>query len=236
MNIVRRLVTNAMKLGLRVLCRIDAPDMNKIPAHGPLILYSNHTGSIEVPVLYGEIFPRPLTGWAKVESWDNWFLNFIFTLWGGIPLHRGEADLAALKKALAVLKQGYIFGLSPEGTRSKTGKLIRAKSGIVLLALQADVPLLPVAHWGGEDFSANLKKFKRTDFHIRVGEPFKINTNGSRVTAETRQQIADEMMYCLAALLPEEYHGEYTDPDKAQGKYLINQHGSTTGVTAVKRG
>ncbi|MCL4530153.1 MAG: 1-acyl-sn-glycerol-3-phosphate acyltransferase [Chloroflexi bacterium] len=220
MNFLRWFVTNVMKLGLHIMCRIDAPDLNKIPVRGPLIVYGNHTGSIEVPVLYGEIYPRPLTGWAKVESWDNWFLNFIFTLWGGIPLHRGEADLAALKKALAALKQGYIFGLSPEGTRNKTGQLIRAKSGIVLLALQADVPLLPVAHWGGENFSANLKKLKRTDFHIRVGEPFKIRTNGVRVTAEMRQEIADEMMYRLAALLPEEYRGEYSDLSKARENYL----------------
>ncbi len=222
MNFLHWFITNAMKLGLHIMCRIDAPDLKKIPTHGPLIIYGNHTGSIEVPVLYGEIFPRPMTGWAKVESWDNWFLNFIFTLWGGIPLHRGEADLAALKKALAVLKQGYIFGLSPEGTRNKTGKLIRAKPGIVMLALQANVPILPVAHWGGENFSANLKKFKRTDFHIRVGEPFKINTNGVRVSAEMRQEIADEMMYRLAKLLPEEYRGEYSDLERATGKYFIN--------------
>jgi 1-acyl-sn-glycerol-3-phosphate acyltransferase len=222
MTILRWFVTNVMKLGLHILCRVDAPDMNKIPAHGPLIIYSNHTGSIEVPMLYGEIFPRPLTGWAKVESWDNWFLNWIFTLWDGIPVHRGEADLSALKKALAVLNQGYIFGLSPEGTRNKTGQLNRAKPGIVLLALQADAPLLPVAHWGGENFLSNLKQFRRTDFHIRVGEPFRINTNGARISGDTRQEIADEMMVRLAALLPEEYRGVYADLSKATGKYLLN--------------
>jgi len=68
MIILRWFVTNVMKLGLHILCRVDAPDINKIPAHGPLILYSNHTGSIEVPMLTGKSFRAHLQ-LAKVESW-----------------------------------------------------------------------------------------------------------------------------------------------------------------------
>ncbi len=196
--------------------------MDKIPPRGPLIIYSNHTGSIEVPMLYAQIYPRPVTGWAKIESWDNWFLHWIFNLWGAIPVRRGEADMAALRKALDALKKSYIFGIAPEGTRNKTGKLIHAHPGAVMLALMSGAPLLPVANWGGENFSPNLQKFKRTDFHIRVGEPFKIDTNGSRVTGDLRQEIVDEMMYRLAALLPEEYRGEYSNLEKATGKYFVN--------------
>ena len=223
MSILGHVVTRLMKFGLNhILCRVDAPDINKIPARGPLIIYSNHTGSIEVPVLYAQIYPRPTTGWAKIESWDNWFLSWIFGLWEVIPIRRGEADMAALKKALEVLKKDYIFGLAPEGTRNKTGKLIRAHPGAVVLALMSGAPLLPVANWGGENFSSNLREFKRTDLHIRVGEPFKIDSNGARVTGDMRQEIVDEMMYRLAALLPEEYRGEYSNLEKASGKYLIN--------------
>jgi len=68
----------------------------------------------------------------------------------------------------------------------------------------------------------NLKHLKRTDFHIRLGEPFKINTQGIKVTGEIRQQIVDEMMYRLAKLLPEEYRGEYRDMSKSVEKFLIN--------------
>lgn len=222
MNLLSHIVTRLMKFGLNhILCRVDAPDMDKIPPRGPLIIYSNHTGSIEVPVLYAQIYPRPATGWAKIESWDNWFLHWIFNLWGAIPIRRGEADMAALKKALEMLKKGYIFGIAPEGTRNKTGKLIRAHPGAVMLALMSGAPLLPVANWGGENFSPNLKRIKRTDFHIRVGEPFKIDTNGARVTSDVRQEIVDEMMYRLAALLPEEYRGEYSDLEKASGEYFV---------------
>ena len=124
-------------------------------------------------------------------------------------MRRGEGDTAALRRAITALDEGYIFGIAPEGTRNVTGRLKRAHPGIVMLALHSGAPLLPMAHWGGENFLKNLARFKRTDFHIRVGDPFCIAPDGLRMTRETRQQIVDEMMYRLAELLPEEYRGEY---------------------------
>ncbi len=206
------LTTSAVRIFTRVTCRIDAPNLDKIPMKGPAIIIVNHTGQIEVPLLYGNLQPRPMTGWAKAETWaDNWFLNWIFNIWVIIPIRRGEADIGALKQALRAINDGYIFGLAPEGTRNKTGRLRRALPGAVIVALHSGAPIIPVAHWGGEVFLSNLKRFKRTDFHIRVGEPFKLNVSGIKVTSEIRQQLVDEMMYQLAALMPAEYRGEYSD-------------------------
>lgn len=190
---------------------------------GPLIVISNHTGQIEVPLIFAHLQPRKMTGWAKIESWDNKFLNWVFGVWGMIPVRRGEADMRALKAAIRALEQGRIFGVAPEGTRNHTGVLIRAQPGAVTLALHTGVPVLPVAHWGGEKLMKNLKRFKRTDFHIRVGKPFKVDTQGVKVTSEIRQQIVDEMMYEIAKLLPEEYRGVYADLSKATGKFLVKQ-------------
>jgi 1-acyl-sn-glycerol-3-phosphate acyltransferase len=198
-----------VKIGTSILCRIDAPDLDKVPMQGPLIVYSNHTGQIEVAVLFARLQPRPITGWAKAESWNNSFLRWLFGVWGLIPVRRGEGDATALRKAIGALAKGYIFGIAPEGTRNITGRLKRAHPGTVLLALHSGAPLLPVAHWGGENFLKNLMHLKRTDFHVRVGEPFHLAVDGVRVTRETRQQMADEMMYRLAALLPPKYRGEY---------------------------
>jgi 1-acyl-sn-glycerol-3-phosphate acyltransferase len=219
MKFLRWLVYALIKLGLGIICRIDGEDMRKIPARGPLILYSNHTGALEVPVLYELLYPRPATGWAKVESWDKPFLNWLFSLWNIIPVRRGEVDMSALRRALQALDAGYIFGLAPEGTRSRTGRLIRARAGAVTLATLSGAPLYPLAHWGGEKFISNLRKLKRTDFHLRVGEPFVIDTDGGRISGELRQQIADEMMVRLALLMPPEYRGEYSDAQPA-GKFL----------------
>lgn len=198
-----------VKIGIGILCRIYAPDIHRIPMRGPLIVISNHTGQLEVAVFFALLQPRPITGWAKMEAWDNAFLSWLFSLWGVIPIRRGEGDTSALRKALKALEDGYIFGLAPEGTRNNTGKLNRAQPGVVMLATHSGVPILPVAHWGGENFLRNLTRFRRTDFHIRVGSPFGLKLDGIKVTREVRQQIADEMMMRIAELMPPEYHGVY---------------------------
>lgn len=215
-------VNTIAKIGTSIMCRIDAPDLQEIPTNGPLIVYTNHTGQIEIPLLYAHLQPRPLTGLAKVETWDGWFLRFIFNLWGAIPIQRGEADMVAMRKALEALEEGKILGIAPEGTRNKTGVLIKAHSGVVILALHSGATLLPVTHWGGENFLANLKHLKRTGFHIRVGEPFKLDPGNERVTRQVRQQMVDEMMYRLSALLPEYYRGAYSDLENATEKYISN--------------
>lgn len=198
-----------VKFGISILCRIDAPDIDKFPSKGPLIAITNHTGQLEVPVFFGQLTPRPVTGWAKTELWDNPFLNWLFNLWGLIPVRRGEGDISALKKAVKALEDGFIFGIAPEGTRNKTGRLKRAQPGAVTLAIHSGAPILPVAHWGGEDFLRNLPRFKRTNFHIRVGNTFRLELDGVKMSREVRQQIVDEMMVRIAELMPQEYQGEY---------------------------
>jgi 1-acyl-sn-glycerol-3-phosphate acyltransferase len=215
------LINFIIRVYTRITCRIDASDLQKVPMQGPLIAISNHTGQIEVPLVFAHLQPRRLTGWAKIESWDNKFLNWVFGVWGMIPVRRGEADMHALKAAIRALEKGYIFGVAPEGTRNYNGILKRGLPGAVTLALHTGAPVIPIAHWGGENFMKNLKRFKRTDFHIRVGEPFKVETQGVKVTSEIRQQIVDEMMYEIAKLLPEEYRGAYADLSKATGKFLV---------------
>jgi 1-acyl-sn-glycerol-3-phosphate acyltransferase len=78
-----------------------------------------------------------------------------------------------------------------------------------MLAIHSGAAILPAAHWGGENFLKNLPRFKRTDFHIRVGKPFHLKLEGIKVTREIRQQIADEMMIRIAELLPPAYQGFY---------------------------
>ena len=206
-----KIVAFIVKIATGVLCRIDAPDLHKMPMRGPLIVISNHTGQLEVAVFFGQLQPRPITGWAKMESWDNAFLNWLFNLWGLIPVRRGEGDTSALRRAIKALEEGFIFGVAPEGTRNKTGQLKRAHPGAVMLAVHSGATILPLAHWGGENFLKNLARFKRTGFHIRVGEPFHLKLDGVKVTREIRQQIVDEMMIRLAELLPPAYHGAYAN-------------------------
>jgi 1-acyl-sn-glycerol-3-phosphate acyltransferase len=220
MKPIYSLVNFAIRVYTNVACRIDAPNLNEFPATGPLIVIANHTGQLEVPLLFAHLQPRRITGWAKIEAWDNWILRWVFNVWGIIPVRRGEADIQALKQALRALEQEYIFAIAPEGTRNKTGILRRAMPGTAIIALHSKAPIIPIAHWGGENFFSNLKRLKRTDFHIRVGKPFKLRVEGVKITGEVRKQIVDEMMYQLAALLPEEYRGEYADMSKATKEFI----------------
>ena len=222
MSFLKTPVTLICKLGMSILCDIDSPEMSKVPMNGPLIIFANHTGTVEAPIVYTQLYPRKkITGFGKVEIWKNSFLSFIFNLWEIIPVNRGEGDMAALKRAYQSLDNGYIFGLAPEGTRSKDGTLLRAHGGMVMLALHGDVPLQPVAHWGGQDFGSNVKKFKRTKVTVRVGRRFRLNTEIEKVTKEVRQKMVDEMMYQLAKLLPAEFRGAYSDLENATEKYLV---------------
>ena len=222
MTILKNTVTFLCKVGMQILCDCDTSELSIVPKTGPLVLYANHTGTIEAPLLYTALYPRSkVTGFGKAEIWQNKFLSFIFNLWEVIPVHRGEGDMNALRMAYKALDNGFIFGVAPEGTRSKDGALLKAQGGAVLLALHNDSPLIPVAHWGGANFGSNVKKFKRTHVEIRVGRKFRFNQELEKVTKEVRQQMADEMMYQLAKLLPEEFRGEYADLENATEKYLI---------------
>ncbi len=212
-------MNTAIRLGTDILCRIDKRDFPKVPKRGPLILVTNHIGSLEVPLLFVHLQPRRMIGLAKIETWNSKFMGWLFDLWDAIPVRRGEADLDAIRACLDALKAGDILAIAPEGTRSYHGRLLRGQPGIALIALRTGAPILPMAHWGGEDFGANLKKLKRTDFHVRVGEPFYLDPKGEKVNGEMRQAMADEIMCQIAALMPEEYRGEYTDC-KSPPKYL----------------
>ena len=220
MEITRTFMNTVIRLGTSALCRIEYLPLKQVPERGPLILASNHTGSLEVPLLFVHLQPRKMIGLAKIETWDSRFMGWLFDLWDAIPIRRGEVDLEAVRRCLDVLKAGDMLAVAPEGTRNRTGRLLRAQPGIAMLALRSGVPILPIAHWGGENLSSNLKRLRRTDFHIRVGRPFVVHAGGEKVTAEVRQAIADEIMLQIASLLPDEYHGEYAGWKGRSPQYL----------------
>lgn len=208
MSLASRLVNLAESGLVALLCRVDDAEIAKVPAVGPLILVTNHVGFLEIPVLHSRLRPRRVVGLAKAESWKNPLLGWLFDLWGAIPVKRGEPDLAALRKCLDFLRDGGILVVAPEGTRSGHGRLQRGHSGVVTLALRSGAPILPLAFCGGEALKRNAKRFRRTPFHIMVGEPFHLSVEG-RVTQAVRQDLTDNIMYKLAALLPPAYRGQY---------------------------
>lgn len=228
------IINFSIKTVIRSLCQINLEALDSIPDNGPLILISNHINFIEVPLLYTHLQPRPLTGFAKAEGWDNPLLRYLAGLWDAIPIHRGEADISAIRSALDALSQNKIVGLAPEGTRSEDGRLGRGYPGVVTLAMQSGAPLLPLAFFGNETYLQDLKNFRKVKFNIMVGTQFYIKNKKRRVSNLIRQKITDEIMYQLAALLPEKYRGYYSDLSKATEEYIRFTQGSYSNLDHVK--
>jgi 1-acyl-sn-glycerol-3-phosphate acyltransferase len=217
---MKKFVNSIVQFIIDILCRVEDSETHKVPAEGPLILIGNHVNFLEVPVMYLYLRPRDITGYAAARSWKHPLFGFLFNLWGGIPIRRGEADISALKKGLEALREGRMMAIAPEGTRSGDGKLQVGHPGVILLALKSGVPLLPVGYYGGENFWTNLLRFRRTDFHIVVGDPFVLKSASTKVSAEVRQKMLNEIMYELAAILPPQYRGVYSDLSKHTHEYI----------------
>jgi len=220
MTFTAYLINSTLKNITRMICRIDDQQLAYIPQNGPLILVANHINFLEVPLIYTHLHPRRVSGFVKAETWSNPFLRTLFNLWGAIPLHRGEADIQAIKKCLTALQAGYIIAIAPEGTRSGHGRLQRGHPGVVTIAQHSQAPLLPLAYYGGERFRKNITRLRRTNFHIKVGHLFRLKTGMEKTTKEIRLQMVDEIMYQLASLLPPAYRGYYSDFSQASTKYL----------------
>jgi 1-acyl-sn-glycerol-3-phosphate acyltransferase len=211
----RDFITRIIKAIIDFLCEIHAEEIRKVPPNGPLILAANHVNFLEAVIFFTYTPPRPITGIAKVETWDSPILGPLFSLWGAIPIKRGEADRAAYDACMQALEEKKILAILPEGTRSGNGMLQKGQPGIVLLAARSGLPILPAVVWGQEHFWHNLRRFKRTKIFIRVGEPFKLKTDEMSFDRDTRQRMADEVMFRMAELMPEKYRGEYADLSKS---------------------
>jgi len=198
---------------LRPLLSLRLIGVENVPGDGPLLVASNHLSNAD-PIILEAAFPRPLFFLGKAELFRNPVFRWTLRRFGGIPLERGTADLAALRRAGAVLEQGIALGIYPEGVRSKTIALRKGLPGAGLIALQARAPVLPVAIYGTEFFPVNgdVPPRRPRDLPRGVtlcfGSPFHIpdRVDGKRVTAEEATHL---IMVRIAELLPERYHGVY---------------------------
>jgi 1-acyl-sn-glycerol-3-phosphate acyltransferase len=216
----QRLVVYTFKAITSLICRIDDQELQRIPKQGPLIIYTNHVNILEIPIIYTHLQPRRIHGMLLAERWNIPVLSWVLDVTETIPLRRGEADIEAIRKGLEALEKGEMLVIAPEGTRSHDGILQFAHPGVVLLALHSGAPLIPVAYFGAENYSKNLRRLRRTDFHLRVGKPFHLDATGEKVTRQVREKVMQEMMYQLAAILPPEYRGRYTDLSALSTHYI----------------
>jgi len=220
MGFRRFVVSHVMKGILSVICKIDCREfVEALKSNEPLLVIFNHINFLEVPILVTHSYPLYVSGLVKSETWDNPVFSFIFNTYKAVPIDRRGAFSESFKKVRKKIEDGFYMCIAPEGTRSKDGVLGKGKPGIIQLALEANVPILPVAHHGGENVWRNMRKLKRTPFYFKAGKPFRIKC-GTMPGKEEREEIMTEVMAQIAKLLPEKMRGIYAEQARSGCKYL----------------
>lgn len=148
-----------------------------LPKDGALLLAANHRSFLD-PFVIGTLVRRPVYYFAKRElfekRWQAWVLNAL----GAFPVDRGAGDRAAMDTARAILERGDCVVLFPEGTRIRTGSLSTPRRGVGRLALEAGVPVVPIAVIGTEHVRRGWRIRPRT-VRLRVGRALRFPTAGS---------------------------------------------------------
>ena len=208
---------------LKLLFRPWVEGMDNIPAHGPAILASNHlsfSDSIFLPLMT----PRRITFLAKAEYFTERGIKGrlkkgFFAGVGQVPIDRsgGRASEDAIRKGVEILRNGDLLGIYPEGTRSPDGRLYRGKTGIARMALDAGVPVIPVAMINTFDIQPPgqvMPNIMRVG--IKIGEPLDFSRyEGMSGDRFVLRSITDEIMYELMQLSGQEYVDCYATKAKA---------------------
>jgi 1-acyl-sn-glycerol-3-phosphate acyltransferase len=145
---------------------------------------------------------------------DSWKTKYLFPWMGMIPIDRGGGNKsqAALDTAEAVLRRGELFGIFPEGTRSRDGILHKGRTGAARLALKVDCPIYPVGMIGTREIQPPDAKVPRLrgECTIKIGRPLNLERYRDRPDRHlVLRQITDELMYEISQLTGQEYRNVY---------------------------
>jgi 1-acyl-sn-glycerol-3-phosphate acyltransferase len=202
---------------LRVLFRPWVEGLDHVPDKGPAIFASNHlsfSDSFFLPL----VVHRPITFLAKSDYFTGrgvkgFFTKMFFAGVGQVPVDRsgGRASEAAIRTAQRILDAGSLLGIYPEGTRSPNGTLYRGKTGVARMAMEAKVPVLPVAMINTYEIQPPgqlLPRIRRVG--VRIGRPLDFSRyEGLENDRFVLRSVTDEVMYELMTLSGQEYVDMY---------------------------
>ena len=203
----------------RAIWRPTVEGLDRVPATGPVIVASNHLSfadSLVIPI----VAPRQVVFLAKKSYFTGTGMKGAlsrawFTGMGMIPVDRDDqkAALASLDLALQVLGGGGAFGIYPEGTRSRDGRLYRGRTGVAHLALTSGAPVVPVGLAGTENLQPVGARLPRlVPVTVRFGEPLRFEGRYDDVPPGlARRRATDEVMEAIAALSGQERADAYNE-------------------------
>ena len=185
---------------MKLLFRLEARGTEHVPAHGPLLIVSNHSSVLDPP-LVGGMTPRRLTFLAKAELFRIPGFGWLIRRLGAQPLRRDGADPSALRAAQRVLQGGGALLVFPEGTRGEEGVLREAKSGAALLAMQTGVPVVPVYVRGSGRAWPRGRRFPRpAKVRVAFGPPLRFPRPTGGDKKEYYDTVSHDMMAAIAQL------------------------------------
>jgi 1-acyl-sn-glycerol-3-phosphate acyltransferase len=205
---------------LRALYRPRIEGAENVPRRGAAILASNHLAvadSIFLPLLTR----RRIAFLAKQEyftqrGFKGWAKRMFFGGTGNVPIDRtpgSSAAQAALDTGIRLLNEGKLLGIYPEGTRSPDGRLYKGKTGMARMALEARVPIVPVAMIGTDDINrigSARWRVKPGVIVVRIGKPLDFSRYyGMAGDRFVERSMTDEVMYALMELSGQEYVDMY---------------------------
>ena len=202
---------------MRLLARPTIEGLEHIPQRGAAILASNHL-AVADSFLLPLLVRRRITFLAKREYFTQPGLigrlkKIFFTGVGQVPVDRASASgaQAALDTAVRLLGEGKLLGIYPEGTRSPDGRLYKGKTGVARMALEAAVPVVPVAMIGTEKLNPiGSRMWRPHHVHIRIGEPLDFSRYaGMAGDRFIERSMTDEIMYTLMELSGQTYVDVY---------------------------
>ncbi len=206
-------VRRVLKPIVQRLWKFDVQGLENIPPHGPAVLCPNHAAFIDslfIPTVLG----RDLIYVGKAEYLDDWKTKYLFPALGMIPIDRrgGDHAEAALDAARQVLERGGLFGIYPEGTRSRSGRLHKGHTGAARLAVETGAPLIPVGLIGTGEIQPPDKVLPvfGGGVVIKFGTPISVDRYRNRVgDRNIYRSLTDEVMYEIQHLTGLEYVHEY---------------------------
>ena len=203
-----------MRLWFRFYARWEVIGLENAPRSGPLLIAANHTSNVDPLMGWAAIYgTRRMWGVSKSELWNNPASAYLMGCIGTIPVHRGAADRAMLRRALELLSVGEAVGIFPEGTRSYDGKLNAPQPGVALLIQKSGAPVLPVGIVGTQEMlPRGAKKMKRVPLKIAFGKPLTFPPNAKR------DEILTAIMAAIAELMTA--NGQPTEPPAPDRKPL----------------
>jgi 1-acyl-sn-glycerol-3-phosphate acyltransferase len=177
-------------IGKPIICLLFFPKVigkKNTKIKGKAIIISNHV-SMWDPLLISVVFHRQIFWMGKIELFKNWIARLFFHIVKAFPVRRGEGDLAAIRHAFRLLRDGKLFGIFPEGTRIKTGKLRQFEPGTSMIALKSGAPIVPMYLKG------TYKLFRR--MKVIIGEPISLSdyvgTKTDQVTVEAATRFLEQ--------------------------------------------